>query len=209
MRAVQDSVTTRERILRAAAALFRQQGFNGTSMQDLAKAVGLTKSSLYHHFPSKDALLLEILELTVDRTYPAVQEVAESDLPASERLRRAIHMHVVELIRDRDNQACFIEEGRHLAPNYMDTYVRKRDNYEKFFRMILEDGIESGEFVEHDVRLVAMALLGMCNWITRWYRPDGGRSPEEIAAAFAGLAVRSVTNGRVPVPEELSDVGRA
>jgi len=201
--------TTRERILRAAASLFRQQGYNGTSMQDLAKAVGLTKSSLYHHFPSKDALLLEILEATVDRTYPTVQHVAEADSAAAERLRTAIHMHVIELIRDRDNQACFIEEGRHLAPDYMETYLRKRDSYERFFRRILEDGIESGEFVEHDVRLVAMALLGMCNWIVRWYRPDGGRSPEEIASAFAGLAVRSVSNGRVVAPEEFLHVGRA
>jgi AcrR family transcriptional regulator len=183
---------TRERILRAAAALFRQKGFNGTSMQDLAAAVGITKSSLYHHFPSKQALLSEILELTVERVTPAVRAVAEADLPAADRLRRAVALHLVELVRDLDNQACFIEEGRYLTPAHMEVFVAKRDRYEAYFRHILEDGIRTGEFVEHDVRLAVLAILGMCNWVVRWYRPDGDRSPDEIAEEFAGLAVRSV-----------------
>ncbi|HZD23780.1 MAG TPA: TetR/AcrR family transcriptional regulator [Acidimicrobiia bacterium] len=190
--------TTRERILQTAAAQFRRRGFKGTSMQDLAREVGLTKSGLYHHFPSKEALLAEILETTVNRTYPAVEEVATSAAPAGERLRTVVYLHVIALIHDQDNQACFIEEGRHLTRDAMEAYVKKRDRYEQFFRRILEDGIEGGEFIEHDVRLVAMALLGMCNWIVRWYRPDGGRSPEEIAAVFSNLAIRALVDGHMP-----------
>lgn len=202
---ISDAPTTRERILRTAAAHFRRRGFKGTSMQDLARALGMAKSGLYHHFPSKEALLIEILESTVNRTYPAVEEVAGSDAPAIERLHRVVSLHVIALIQDQDNQACFIEEGRHLTRDTMGAYVQKRDRYEQFFRRILEDGIDRGEFVDHDVRLVAMALLGMCNWIVRWYRPDGGRSPEEIAAVFSGLAVRSLASGR-PLTREPEEV---
>lgn len=199
--------STRERILRAAARLFREQGFTGTSMQDIADAVGITKSSLYHHVRSKEAVLLEIVEVTVDRTFDAVRDVAESNRPAADRLHEAIRLHVIELIRDRDNQACFIEEGRHLPAPEMEAYLYKRDRYERFFRTILEDGIDRGEFLEHDVRLVAMALLGMCNSIVRWYRPDGARSPEEIAAVFSGLAVRSTTDPRSALLEEVVRAG--
>lgn len=180
---------TRERILRSAAALFRQRGFNGTSMQDLAEAVGITKSSLYHHFPSKQALLSEILSNTVDRVTPAVREIAESGRPACDRLRLAVARHVVELIRDRDNVACFIEEGRFLAPERMSAYVAKRDRYEQYFRRIVADGIAAGEFRVADVRLASLAILGMCNWVARWYRPDGDFAPEEIAAHFGDMAV--------------------
>ena len=100
--------TTRNRILEEAAGLFRREGFNGASMQDLAAVVGITKSTLYHHFPSKQALLSEILELTVGRVTPALEAIAEADLSAAARLRQAAVRHVVELIHDQDNVACFI-----------------------------------------------------------------------------------------------------
>ena len=111
-----DMLTTRERIRREAAALFRKKGFNGTSMAELAGEVGITKSSLYHHFPSKQALLSEIIELTVNRVTPLVQEVADSDLPIRERLGRAVVLHTVEAIRDQDAIACFIEEMAAASP---------------------------------------------------------------------------------------------
>ena len=70
--------TTRDRIRSEAAALFREKGFNGTSMSELAAEVGITKSSLYHHYPGKQALLSEIIELTVNRVTPLVQEIGRA-----------------------------------------------------------------------------------------------------------------------------------
>lgn len=184
---------TRERILRAAASLFRQRGFHGASMADLAEAVGVTKSSLYHHFPSKHALLSEIVELTVERVTPVVSAIAASDLPAAERLRRAVACHVIELVRDRDNVACFVEEGRFLAPGDLAAHVAKRDRYERSFRQIVADGVRSGEFDPVDVRLASLAVLGMCNWVARWYQPGGELGPEEIAAQFGDFAVGALS----------------
>jgi TetR/AcrR family transcriptional regulator, cholesterol catabolism regulator len=189
---VDKSPGTRDRILGAAASLFREYGFNGTSMHDLAAEVGITKSSLYHHFPSKQALLSEILEATVSRVTPRIEAVVEADLPAVERLRQAVTIHVVELIADQDNVACFIEEGRYLSPEFVEAYIPKRDRYENCLRQILQEGADSGELVTGDVRLAGLAILGMCNWVARWYRPDGTRTPDEIAAEFATLAVRAV-----------------
>ncbi|MDK1292806.1 MAG: TetR/AcrR family transcriptional regulator [Actinomycetota bacterium] len=192
-----DNHDTRGRILLEAAALFSANGFNGTSMSELAAAVGITKSSLYHHFPSKQALLAEIIEVTVSRVTPLVQKVAEMDLPASDRLRRAIVLHTVEAIRDQDAIACFVEEGRYLEREFMETHVVKRDAYEQVFRKLFEDGIESGEFVKRDIGIAVKAVLGMCNSVVRWYKPDGDYSAQEIADEFADFAVRgaSVTGG--------------
>jgi AcrR family transcriptional regulator len=189
--------STRERIRLEAAALFRNKGFNGTSMADLAAEVGITKSSLYHHFPSKQALLSEIIELTVDRVTPLVREVAESDLPISERLRKAIALHTVEAIRDRDAVACFIEEGRYLSPDFMANHISNRDRYEMLFHEMFEEGIASGDFVDQDVGVAVKAILGMCNSVVRWYRPSGRSSPEEIAEEIADFVVRgaSTTQG--------------
>ncbi len=187
--------TSRERILTAAAALFHEKGFNGTGMTDLANRVGMTKSSLYHHFPKKQALLSEIIEVTVNRVTPLVQQIVESDQPIRQRLHRAVTIHTAEAIRDQDAVACFIEEGRYLSPDFMAAHVLKRDRYERLFRQVFEEGIASGEFVDQDPELAVRAILGMCNSVVRWYRADGRHTPDEIALSFADMAVRVASVG--------------
>jgi len=191
---------TRERILRAAASQFRQHGYNGTSMADLAREVGVTKSSLYHHFPSKQALLSEILEFTVERVTPHLEAVVDADLPASDRLREAVKLHVLAAIEDQDNVACFLEEARFLAPVHLEAQIPKRDHYEGCFRRILQAGVDRGEMVIEDVALVSLAILGMCNAVVKWFRPDGERDPEDIASSFAEMAVHMTV---VPSPSEV------
>ncbi len=181
--------STRERIRSEAAALFRQQGYCGSSMSGLAAQVGISKSSLYHHFTSKQAVLSEIIELTVDRVAPLVQAVADSDRPITERLRQAIEIHTVEAIRDQDAVACFVEEGRFLGPELRALHVAKRDRYELIFRLMLAEGIASGDFPNQDVDLTIKAILGMCNSVVRWYSPGGPQTPERIAAEFARFGV--------------------
>ena len=183
---------TAERIRHAAAALFREKGFNGTSMRELATAVGLTKSSLYHHYPSKQALLAEIIEVTMSRVTPLVRDIAASDLPAAERLRRALALHTIESIHERDYVACFREEGRYLSSTFMATHRHKRDEYEGLFQAMIEQGIESGELPAQDSTLATMAVLGMCDSVIRRYWPPGTYTPDEIATAFADTAVRGL-----------------
>ena len=185
--------STRERVREEAAALFRERGYNGTSMSELARRVGITKSSLYHHFPSKQALLAEIIELTVNRVTPLVEEVAASEAPVAERLRRVVAIHTVEAIRDQDAVACFTEEGRYLSPEFMVALVAKRDDYERIFRQILTEGILAGEFLPQDADLTVKGILGMCNSAVRWYRPTGPYTPEELADRFARFAVTGVS----------------
>lgn len=192
---------TRERILRAAAAMFRRQGFHGTSMQDLAGAVGINKSSLYHHFPSKQALLSEIVAFTVARVTPDVEAVAGSGRPPDQQLRAAVRLHVLAAIEDRDNVACFIEEGRFLAPDALAEQLPRRDHYEGCFRSIIERGVGVGAMDARDVALATRAILGMCNDVVRWYRPEGAQDPDAIADEFAELAVRMTTCSGAPDTE--------
>lgn len=187
-----NDVGTRARILRAAAMLFHARGYEGTSMKAIADVVGIQKSSLYHHFSSKDELLFEILQHTVDLATGGLQEIARSSRPAAERLRLAVRHHVINLVEDLDNVACFVEEGKALGPVHREVYIAKRDAYERCFRQIIEDGIARGEFRRADVRLAGFAVLGMCNWLVRWFHPDGPNTPEEIAAHLGDLAVAAL-----------------
>lgn len=198
---------SRERILEVAAALFRQRGYQGTGMRELADRSGVAKATLYHHFASKAALLYEIVQHTVDVATPPLRELAAGSLPAPERLRRAVAGHVRQLVCDLDNVTCFVEEGRFLPPSYRDAHLASRDAYELEFRRIIVGGIRDGSFRELDPWLVSFALLGMCNWMARWYRPDGGLDAEQIASEFGDLAVRAVIKSpaRAPGSEERED----
>ncbi len=195
-----DGEKRREHILRVAAHLFRTEGYKGTSMRDIAQVVGLTKSSLYHYVRGKQDLLLEILRHTVDRAIGRLERIARSTLSPSERLRLAVENHIVHLIEDLDNVACFIEEGKNLAPERMRAYVQQRDRYEGFFRDIVQEGIRTGEFRLTDVRLAGWAILGMCNWVAKWYRPGGPYTAQEVATHFGEFAVRALSRGYPPWP---------
>ena len=188
----QVAVGTREQLKSAAARLFREQGFHGTSVAEIAAAAWITKSSLYHHFESKQALLAEILTDTASRVTPVVEAIAAADLPAAERLRAAARSHVVELIHDQDKVACFVEEGRFLESEYRDAFVAARDRYEQSFRRILQDGVRSGEFRPVSVSLASLAVLGMCNSVVHWYQPSGRLDVDTVAEEFADLVVKSL-----------------
>jgi hypothetical protein len=121
-----------------------------------------------------------------------LEEIASSSDPAPERLQRAIRHHILQLVEDIDNVACFVEEGKALEPPYREEYLQKRDAYEGKFRRILEEGIAKGEFRKTDVRLAGFAVLGMCNWVVRWYHPEGPDSPEEIASNLGAVALRGL-----------------
>ena len=188
----QVGVSTREQLKCAAARLFREQGFHGTSVAEIAAAAWITKSSLYHHFPSKQALLAEILTDTASRVTPAVEAIASADLPAADRLRAAARSHVVELIHDQDKVACFVEEGRFLGSEYRDAFVAARDRYEQSFRRILQDGVRTGEFRPVSVSLASLAVLGMCNSVVHWYKPTGRLDVDTVAEEFADLVVKAM-----------------
>ena len=196
---------TRTRILRAAAALFHDRGFERSSMKQIAAVAGIQKSSLYHHFPGKQELLFEILSHTVDLATGRLQAIVTSDRPAAERLAMAVRNHVINLVNDLDNVACFVEEGKALAAPYRAAYIAKRDAYERGFRQIVADGMARGEFRRLDVRLAGFAVLGMCNWMVRWYHPGGGMPAEEIASMLGALAVRSLA---ARAPEDAARPGQ-
>ncbi len=193
---------TRARILRAAAALFHAHGFEGTSMQQIAAAAGIRKSTVYHHFSSKQDLLFDILSHTVDIAMDGLLAIVRSDRPPGERMRLAVRHHVVNLVNDLDNVACFVEEGKALAPEHRAAHVAKRDAYERCFREIIEDGVARGAFRPLDVRLTGFAILGMCNWMVRWYHPGGPATAEEIAALLGDLAVTALAAGAAELRSE-------
>jgi AcrR family transcriptional regulator len=177
----------RTEIIKAAVGLFNQNGYHATSMSDIARAVDIKKPSLYHHFDSKEAILSAILETGMDQLIAEITEILNSNQGCTAKLRDAIHAHACLIASNPEGAAVFLREDRGLGDEYMAQYVAKRDEFERLFRAIVRQGIDEGAFRDTDVSITVHALLGMVNWMTRWYRPAGRLSAEQIADMFADL----------------------
>jgi TetR/AcrR family transcriptional regulator, cholesterol catabolism regulator len=180
----------RAEMTKAAARLFSERGYHGTSMKDLGQALGLLRGSLYAHIASKQELLLDVVESGAEAFLDRARQVSEMTAPASERLEEFLVGHVETAIAHLDASTVFLNEWRYLSDELRDTIRDKRDRYEQTVRDIIADGIATGEFrSDLDVRLAATLVLSAGNWVYTWYRPEGELSPTEIGRRFADMIV--------------------
>ena len=138
--------TRRSEISRAAATLIKEKGFNGSSMESLARKLRIRKATLYYYFSSKQELLFETLIEAVGGALSRVEKIAKSDASSREKLRLFIIDHIESIVDHLEPVTVFIEEGRFLQRQYREKYVVMRDQYEKLLRAILTEGMAKGEF---------------------------------------------------------------
>jgi AcrR family transcriptional regulator len=182
----------RQQIVDAAAGLFDRAGYPNTSMEDIAAEVGVAKPTLYHYFPSKDALLLEIHEEFIDLlTRQHAERVAAQLGP--EQLLLEIMADILELMRThRGHVRVFFEHHRELPPQARAASRVKRDAYHEAVVQIFRDGTAAGVFRDVDPELAAKAMFGMCNWAYQWYMDDLDLRPRDIAYRFWNFLVHGV-----------------
>lgn len=178
---------TRDQILNAAAQIFSQKGYHGTSMQDIALAVKLQKGSLYYHVSSKQEILLDLLNRALDILIERVNlAIMEADNP-QDRLRNAMSTYIKSLIEYQDLAVVLLLEHRSLEPELQSRHLPKRDQFEDIWRDLIIQGKEKGSFSCEHPSLSARALLGAMNWIVTWYRKEGLLSAEGISEQYADL----------------------
>jgi TetR/AcrR family transcriptional regulator, cholesterol catabolism regulator len=185
---------SKEAILESAAQVFRQKGYHGASMSDIAEVVDLKKASLYHHFESKQEILLELLDRALDMVTEQMKEVMAQDIPSEEKLRLAMRSYLKTLSDQGDLASVLLLEYRSLDPEFHDRHIPNRDKFEKMWRDLIKQGVEDGTLACKNIPLTARGLLGVMNWTITWYRPDGRLSVEQIADHFANLFLHGMKN---------------
>lgn len=188
------------RIRAAAIALFKQRGYHGTSMRELAAAARMEPASLYYHYVSKQLILVDLLDRTMDDLLAGIDAaVAPLEAPA-DRLAAALRFHVGFHVERRDEACVSHSELRALMPENLRRVVAKRDRYEARMCALLEAGVAAGEFRIADVRLAAKAVLMMCSGVSDWFGPRGRLGGEAIAAHYVDLVLRMVGSRHVGSP---------
>jgi AcrR family transcriptional regulator len=187
-------VQPREQQVRAAALrLFRDKGYHATSMRDIAAEVGINKGSLYSYIRSKEDLLIPFFERAMGLLLAEIEAIsADASLTPTERLKRAIKAHILNVTENLDILTVYLSEWRQLTTDSLGTVRQQRERYAALFLAIVEDGVQKGEFRAIDPRIGALGMIGMCNYLFRWYRPEGRLQPEQIADELTDVLLRGV-----------------
>ena len=178
----------RDQILRAAADLFRERGYPASTVDLIAACLGMSNASLYTHFRAKEEMLAAISRETIEAFTRDLSLVLASRLPAEDKLRRVIRQHVQFVIANRSFLTVFFGEEANLPARFARALAAQKDRYDKGVERIVQEGIRSGVFRDVPARLVVFGLLGMMNWVHKWYNPAGRWGAEEISAAFLSLS---------------------
>jgi AcrR family transcriptional regulator len=196
-------VDSRQEILRTAARLFQQRGYDATSMNDVAAALKLSKGGLYHHFQSKDEILFEIMDhamqITEERVLTPVRGIADPE----ERLRALIRLHIEVVLSPRDREiTVMLHENHPLPPALRKRINSRKKEYIHFLENLMAE-VQNEEVQNKEVqnktrqshstknkvspRAAAFALLGMINWIYQWYKPEGDLQAQNLIPQFTDL----------------------
>lgn len=182
----------RRAVLREAAQAFNRQGYHATTLEGVAKRLGITKTAIYHYFPNKNALLKACFDEVMDAAFANLAEATANGRNGREKLRRVFAGYLTHLLDALTVAVVVLEDGA-LAPEDRRGAYAKRDRFERALRALVEEGISDGSIVPCDPKLVIMALLGAVNWVPRWYRQDGEWSAEQLATGMSELLDRSIS----------------
>jgi AcrR family transcriptional regulator len=173
-------------LLQIAASTFAEQGYRSTSLQDIAEQFGVLKGSLYHYIRSKDDLLYEVIVSVFNGGLANLRELAGAGTDPATRLRAIVRGHILYLIENITETTVFLHEFAQLSEARRASI--DSHEYAAILTAQITDAQRAGA-VKPDVdpHLAALAVMGSMNWIYRWYKPGGNRSPEEIADSFAEI----------------------
>jgi len=179
----------RQEILRTSARLFQQQGYDGTSMNDVASALKLSKGGLYHHFQSKEEILFELMNHAMDISEERVINAVKPIPDPEERLRMLIRRHIGVVLSERDREiTVMLHENHPLSPNLRRRINARKKDYVHFVEnLVAEVQRLRGSKTTVTPRAAAFALLGMINWIYQWYSSTGSLTEELLVQQYTEI----------------------
>lgn len=178
----------------AAVKLFEQKGYHATSVQDIADEVGLQKGSLYHYIHSKEDLLLQIAHQAITEFNQRLEHILTTNVPAREKLVQAVENHLTVSVSNLQTTTVLLREAFSLGEHQHQVIQELTDKYVDLWTQILEEGNASGEFGVQNPKIAALAILGSCNWVYRWYKPDGRMTARQVAEVFSDLFLHGLLN---------------
>ena len=186
----------RDQIVDVAARLFSAKGYESTSLDDIATELGTARSALYYHVSGKSELRALIQIKRVSMLVAEMHEIAGSPATACDRLAALVRAHLNHFERffPESRMWSTITSAHTVEDAATSVLHEKQREISGHVRRVIEDGIATGEFRPVDVSIAALGVIGMCNYMTTWFRPNGARTVGDVADVYAGMAVGALKN---------------
>lgn len=184
-------------LYREAAHSFSKDGFHGTSLDEIARNLGLTKAALYYYVKNKQELLYRCHELAMKAALEGLERGAQQGRNGREKVVLALRHYLVWLIGNHGSAVVLLEENA-MRPAERARIVALRDKFERRLRALVEAGIADGSIVRCSPRLVIFAAMGMVNWVQKWFDPSKEWNGAQIAVAITEILERALST--VPAP---------
>lgn len=183
----------RQLILDAASLLFIEKGFGGTNVNDIADAVGVTRTALYYYFPSKESILEALTKGVTEKAGALAKSVsARNAMPPGEALQQLILQHA-GLILSHPLQFRVVERSESSLPEpHRSSAAASRRAVLENFVGVVQRGMDAGDFRDANAHMAAFSIIGMCNWCAWWFDPEGDVSAQGVAESIAEFAARAL-----------------
>lgn len=182
----------RQAILDAGALLMRERGFAGTTVEDVTSQLDLTKAAFYYYVENKEELLFQISTQTLALADTSISAIGRSGAPADRKLGLMIDSFVRLVAERPEFFTVYFQEKGHLAPKHLVTVTRIERKIAASLEQVVRDGSAAGLFRKADPAVAAFAILGMCFWVYKWFRPNGRAGVDEVSAAFQTLGLEGL-----------------
>jgi TetR/AcrR family transcriptional regulator len=183
--------TKRRAIIREAARVFSRRGVHGTSLEEVAERLGVSKAALYRYIPSKQDLLYACHDEAMDIARECMDRGEIEGRTGLEKIRIGMAGYMREMIHAIGVPVLIIEENA-LTGAHAEDIMRRRDDFEKRMRRLVEEGIADGSILPANVKITVFAILGAVHWVAKWYSSDGPWTAEEVAEAVIEIATRGI-----------------
>lgn len=188
--------TPRENILAAAVQLFAQYGYHAAPLRDIARLAGIQAATIYYHYPSKQALLIEIMNTHMQRLNANLERIVHEHSDPQQALRAAIANHIRLHTTYKAEFFIIDTEIRALENQHNAQIIALRDRYEALLQELLRNGIEQGIFRQSDVKVATYAIIAMCTAVATWFHPNGRLSVQQVIDIYTQI----ITQGLVREP---------
>ena len=183
----------KKQILNTAKQLFKDKGYSAASMRVLAKEVGLEPASLYSHFKSKEEILKTICFSMADEFLEIFEAINNTVPNHTDRLKTAIDAHVRIIVDNLDAASVFFNDWMYLSAESLEQFLAMRKTYEQAFRLMIEEGIFSGDFKMMDVDFTVRLTFATLNSTHEWYKPTGTVSPKDVGNKMSEFILNGIS----------------
>lgn len=181
----------RQALLQAAGRAFSRKGFHNTSLDDVAKVLGVTKTAIYYYVRNKHELLFECHKCSLDLGDIAFKK-AKADGKNSRDVLQIFLLHYIEMLTNAFGPCAVLLEDSALRPPDRKIILARRDAVSRRLRELISAGQTDGSIAGVDPKMTELFLMGAVNWMTRWYSPDGAMTGRKIAEHFITLLFEGI-----------------